>query len=540
VVTVSSRALHPLAGLVGGLFILVDYYLTTALSALSGLLYLAVVAPQLKPVAVQFTVAAIALLGALNALGIKESARASAVFATLAAIGQFVVVFVVAIHLGPAGIVDSVKALGRGPAVGPATLVTGYAGAFLAFSGLESISQLAPAIKEPRQRVSREALIAVVVTIAATSPLLTLWSTTLLGSKANSDQFVSLLGASFGGPVLGDFVAMSGALLLVFASNTAIIGAYHVFIALSRMRFLPRVLQERNRLRGTPHNAILIAVAVPIVLVVAANGSTTILGDLYAFGLLGAFTLTSLSLDIVRWHERAHRPDERTPVRTAGFAVGVLTTVLVGVAWVTNLIHKPLATEFGGGLMLLGLAVGLTTYLVKNRQAPIVFPFMHRPQVPVVPASGVRRLPKCDVLVVLPHDREGQEAILAELPKVARDRRVVFLYRGSQPAEVLADLLEVNDPYLTDGAAQAAFSRAERAARDISRDRRYVYVPGNLSREAIGDVWKRVNPHETLIMDGDQDVLPPIAVDRVRRSYVDGMAVLHLMTDRRHPVGAEA
>src|SRR2546430_6826837 len=56
VVTVSSRALHPLAGLVGGLFILVDYYLTTALSALSGLLYLAVVAPQLRPVAVEFTV----------------------------------------------------------------------------------------------------------------------------------------------------------------------------------------------------------------------------------------------------------------------------------------------------------------------------------------------------------------------------------------------------------------------------------------------------------------------------------------------------
>src|SRR6266566_10030239 len=47
VVTISSRALHPLAGLVGGLFIIVDYYLTTALSALSGLLYLAVVAPQL-------------------------------------------------------------------------------------------------------------------------------------------------------------------------------------------------------------------------------------------------------------------------------------------------------------------------------------------------------------------------------------------------------------------------------------------------------------------------------------------------------------
>src|SRR3979490_1770051 len=47
VVNVSSQALHPFAGLLGGLFILVDYYLTAALSALSGVLYLSVVAPGL-------------------------------------------------------------------------------------------------------------------------------------------------------------------------------------------------------------------------------------------------------------------------------------------------------------------------------------------------------------------------------------------------------------------------------------------------------------------------------------------------------------
>src|SRR4029077_10750473 len=42
VVNVSSQALHPFAGLLGGLFILVDYYLTAGISALSGVFYLAV------------------------------------------------------------------------------------------------------------------------------------------------------------------------------------------------------------------------------------------------------------------------------------------------------------------------------------------------------------------------------------------------------------------------------------------------------------------------------------------------------------------
>src|ERR1700688_644029 len=59
VVNVSSQALHPFAGLVGGMFILVDYYLTAALSALSGVLYLAVVMPSLIPWAVHVTVIAL-------------------------------------------------------------------------------------------------------------------------------------------------------------------------------------------------------------------------------------------------------------------------------------------------------------------------------------------------------------------------------------------------------------------------------------------------------------------------------------------------
>src|SRR6202022_5064467 len=75
VVNVSSQALHPFAGLLGGLFILVDYYLTAALSALSGALYLAVVMPSLLPWAMHATVAALLGLGVLNLLGIKESAR---------------------------------------------------------------------------------------------------------------------------------------------------------------------------------------------------------------------------------------------------------------------------------------------------------------------------------------------------------------------------------------------------------------------------------------------------------------------------------
>ena len=45
VVNISSQALHPFAGLLGGLFILVDYYLTAASARCPASRYLAVVVP---------------------------------------------------------------------------------------------------------------------------------------------------------------------------------------------------------------------------------------------------------------------------------------------------------------------------------------------------------------------------------------------------------------------------------------------------------------------------------------------------------------
>lgn len=530
VVNVASRALHPFAGLLGGCFIVVDYYLTAALSALSGVFYLAVVAPPLYPVAVPATVAALVALGLLNAFGIKDSARASASVATVAAAGQLMVVAAVGVSLGPAGILQSFRSLLQGPPPGPLTLLTGYAAAFLAFSGLETIAQLAPAMRELRRVVASRAMLAVVLTMAVTSPLLTLWSTTLLRGNPDPNQFISLLGAQVAGPWLGDYVAVSGALLLVFASNTAVIGAYHVFIALSRMGFLPRLLERRNPWRKTPHWAILLAVSVPVLLVALSRGAPEVLGDLYAFGLLGAFILTCLALDVVRWHDPRYRA---TPRGEAGLWLGMLTTALVSVAWLTNLVAKPQATLFGGALTLIGLAVGLATYWYSRSRQPVVFPFLHRPDATVVMA-GVRRMPPCQVLAILPHDPEAAEAVVAAATEAAVGKPLVFLYRGQVPPEH-PELMEVADPYLKDRAAQVAFARAERRARKVTRDRRYVYVPGSMRKEAVGDVWKALNPRETLLMEGDQDVLPPVAIDRVRRTYVDGYPILHLVSARPVP-----
>src|ERR1041385_586181 len=56
VVTVAAMAINRWVGALGGMFILVDYFLTAAISCLSGMLYMSVVIPPLTPYVLEITI----------------------------------------------------------------------------------------------------------------------------------------------------------------------------------------------------------------------------------------------------------------------------------------------------------------------------------------------------------------------------------------------------------------------------------------------------------------------------------------------------
>lgn len=172
--------------------------------------------------------------------------------------------------------------------------------------------------------------------------------------NAYAGQFISELGAQYGGPLMKIAVVITASILLLFASNTAIIGAYHVFMALSRQNFLPKAMQKHNKKFGTPHWAILLAIVAPIIIVIVTNGNLNILGDLYAFGLLGAFGLSSTGLDVVRWKEGQRK--------NVTFLLGLFTSALVITAWMTNLYSKQMATMFGGSVTIVGMIIAYIIY----------------------------------------------------------------------------------------------------------------------------------------------------------------------------------
>src|SRR6266705_2165657 len=309
VVTVAAQAINHWFGALGGMFILVDYFLTAAISCLSGMIYLSVVLPAFSPLVLEIAITVLILLGILNWFGISESAKVSLVGAIIAFVSDLAILVTVFTHISFSEFIALIPQMFANHTLGPANILIGFAASFLAFSGLESISQLSPVMKTPRKKVAGMALLFVVLTIGITSPLLTMITTTLLPTQTLenttlSNQVVSLLAGNWGNIILQTEVAISASALLIFASNTAIIGSYHVFMALSRMDFFPAFVLKRNKLRGTPHYAIALATGIPIVILIVARGSLDLLGNLYAFGLLGAFTLTCLGLDLVRYRER--------------------------------------------------------------------------------------------------------------------------------------------------------------------------------------------------------------------------------------------
>jgi len=349
VVSVASDAFGPFIGCLGGILICVDYFLTGAISSVSGFQYLAAEVPGLAGVIAPAACGALIILGALNYVGIRESAQLTAVLAVASLLVNLVVIGAVVIRMDAAHWQLVMHQFTAVAALKPWTILVGFGSSWLAFSGLESISQIAPALQEPREKVALRAMLLVVACILITSPIITAFETALLdAAHANPDQFVYELGAAFGGRALGIAIVITSATLLLGASNTALIGCYHVFLALVRLGFLPQWLAERNQRFGTPHRAIAISVLVPAVVVLATRGQMALLGDMYSFGLLGAFTLTSIGIDRLRAQERFRGP---------AFWVGLFTSALVVLAWGVNLIEKTKATLFGGSVTVVGFGI---------------------------------------------------------------------------------------------------------------------------------------------------------------------------------------
>ncbi|MEX0876356.1 MAG: amino acid permease, partial [Phycisphaerales bacterium] len=147
------------------------------------------------------------------------------------------------------------------------------------------------------------------------------------------------------GRVFGAVAGITFGLLLLSATNTAVMAMVSVFYAMANDRELPRVLTRLNY-SGVPWIGLIVSVIIPI-LVILVEQDVTVLASLYVLGVCGAITVTILSSAYNK---------ELDLGRFTRLFMWILGLFLLSIS-LTIAITQPISTAFSGSLIALALGV---------------------------------------------------------------------------------------------------------------------------------------------------------------------------------------
>jgi APA family basic amino acid/polyamine antiporter len=337
-------------------------------------------------------VVVIVVLVALNTVGITEATRLSIGLAAVDFATQvFLVLLGLVLVFSPEILVDNVH---WGTAPTWSNLAIAIPIAMLAYTGVETVSNLAEEAREPERSVPNAyKLVALAVfAIYFTLPLVALSAlpvttidgelTTLLALPPEEGGFandpilgvVENLGIEGGAlTALQWYVGILAATILFVATNAGIIGASRITYSMATYRQLPEVLRRLHPRFKTPYLALVIFAGLAPILVLLP-GDVTFVGTLYSLGATLSFTIAHASL--VRLRMRGGAATEYTArpnLRVAGvewplFAIfGGLAT---GASFLVIVFQNPLTRWVGLGWMILGL-VGYVVYRRRFVRAPL-------------------------------------------------------------------------------------------------------------------------------------------------------------------------
>jgi amino acid transporter/nucleotide-binding universal stress UspA family protein len=391
-----------LLAVVGALLLVADLTVTAALSGWAALTYITSGAEHilwikfLRDHIALTTTVVLLFLGAINYFGPKHSGSFAIALALPTMIIVVVLITVSAPHLTTQFLQPRHESLGA--------VWVQFVGVILALSGAESIANLTGVMKlDPgstpeRPSVARESLKAItpvaIEVVFATALLgwamlslpsvlgqtLHLTSATEIATalEQRKEDMLRFIGEQFGaatvspefGDLFGWIVGIVFFLLLLSASNTAIVAMIGLLFMVARDGEMPRQFKRLNR-HGVPIFPLLIAFGLPVIVVLSAANFNSLAG-LYAIGVVGAIAVSVGSCCFNRridftWYDRL----------LFGFTFAVLAAVEFTLAHT-----KPDALFFVtcvlvGGLGLRAYALkrqGLTTLTVTRKVAEMVSP----------------------------------------------------------------------------------------------------------------------------------------------------------------------
>ena len=324
----SRRAFNEFWSFFAGWGQMLTYIITISISAYFVPHYLGVFWEPLKeaPGDIIGGIVVVVLLGALNVVGVKESAGVNVFFAVADFCTQVLLVVVgIVLVLDPDLLVRQID-FGTVPTVGDFLIAIPVA--MVAYTGIETVSNMAEEARDYGKTIPRGiglvvgavAVIYVFLPAVALSAMPVVNGETVL-AKPESE------GGYAGDPILGVvenmelgalqgaaeiYVGVLAATILFIATNAGLLGVSRLTYSMGQHRQLPEALRALHPKFRTPYVAILAFGAIACLAIVP--GQADFLGVIYAFGAMLSFTMAHAAVIALR----VKQPDHERPWRMPG------------------------------------------------------------------------------------------------------------------------------------------------------------------------------------------------------------------------------
>ncbi len=376
-----------LAGFIAGWALMLSYIVTISISAFTIPPYLGFFWEPFKDSAFIGTATSMGIiffLMVLNVIGIRETSFinvGAAVLDILTQVSLVVIGFIVLFN--PTVLVSRI--VDNWPT--PSNLILGIAMASIAYTGIETMSQMAEETKRPETNVPR-ALVMMIIAVLVIFAGISLVSLSAMPPEELASEWSRdpVAGIAFHLPielirtVLKPLIAVLAGTILLIATNAGLIGISRLAFSLGTNSLVPPVLSRVHTKFKTPYIAIIVFSLIAILILVPGFFESDVfarMGALYAVGSLLAFMFAHASILSLR----VRKPELARPfklgwnVRIKGRELPV--SAMIGFAatisiWIIILITEPYSRWVGLGWMVVGLIIYYLYRLTQRKSSDFV------------------------------------------------------------------------------------------------------------------------------------------------------------------------
>jgi APA family basic amino acid/polyamine antiporter len=476
---------------------MLNYVITIAISAFFVPHYLSIFWEPLRdnPWDIVGGAIVIVVLVGLNIVGIREAAGLNIALAVVDFATQLLLVLLGFFLVFSPGILADNVHWGVAPSWGDFLLAIPVG--MIAYTGIETVSNLAEEARDPARNVPRAYLMTAVAVFAIylTLPAIAL---SALPVRLVDGKFETLLGQppEEGGfandPILGvvENLGVSGALLdglkiyvgilaatiLFIATNAGVIGASRITYAMAGYRQLPELFRRVHPRFKTPWISLVVFAGL-VSIATLLPGQVDFLGTMYSFGAMLSFTIAHVSIVALRYRRRDDelvfrgRPNLR--VRGVDWPLfAFLGAGATGLAWLVVVVQSASTRWAGLGWLVAGFAM----YALYRRRF-VRASMLETVRAPALVLGPALALEYRSVLVPVTRSPESEEALVAAA-RLAAERgatiAIVHVLEVPLSLPVNADLPEEEDAAndLLDEARALVESYGVRAVVRLARARR--------------------------------------------------------------------